>query len=106
MKNIDIAVNDVKTDVEQLAEVKTATPHEDATEAEKEEFTIAIKEEKEHIEGILKDHRELLKEAEKKYDDEVAAVKVKNEFAANLEDHLDVSESHMTRIEQAIMEEL
>lgn len=44
--------------------------------------------------------------AEKHYDEVAAALKTKNEFAENLDDHFDVSESHMTRIEQAIQEEL
>jgi len=58
------------------------------------------------LEEQLKTHREQLASAEKHYEEVAAALKTKNEFAENLDDHFDVSESHMTRIEQAIQEEL
>ena len=47
-----------------------------------------------------------MKEAEKKFEEEQAAIKVKNEFAEKLDEHLQVSEGHMTRIERGVMEEL
>ena len=79
---------------------------EDATQEEKDKFNAWQKGEREHFEATLKDTREALKKAEKNFDEEQAALKVKNEFAEKLDEHLEVSEAHMTRIEQAIMEEL
>lgn len=36
----------------------------------------------------------------------IAELEKENHFHLNLEDHFEVAESHMTRIEQAFMEEL
>ena len=55
---------------------------------------------------MLELNKELLAVAEKKYEDELAALKINNVFADNLDEHLDVAESHMIRMEQAINDEL
>ena len=93
---------EVDHNVEILKEVNEHTAEEDATQEQKDEFHAWQKEEREHIEATLKENREALKKAEKKFEEEQAALKVKNEFAENLDEHLEVSEAHMTRIEQAI----
>jgi hypothetical protein len=56
-------------------------------------------EQKQEVEGILAEHKDRLAAAKKELADTKAAIAEKNEFAENIADHLEVSESHMTRIE-------
>ena len=79
---------------------------EGATDEEKAELEAWKKEEREHLEASITEYKVALKEAKKIFDEVHADLKVKNEFAEKLDEHLEVSEGHMTRIEQAIMEEL
>lgn len=63
-------------------------------------------EDRKSVEAMLKSHKESLATAEKKYEEEEAALKVKNHFVDNLDDHLDVASSHMIRVERAFRDEL
>ena len=55
---------------------------------------------------MLEEHKKALVELEAAYDEIVAALKVKNEFVENLEEHLEISEQHMSRIEMSMYEDL
>ena len=55
---------------------------------------------------MIEGHEAALKEATETFEAEKKKLADENEFASNLKDHLEVSESHMTRIEQAVLEEL
>ena len=85
---------------------KEKVPEEAQTEEEKQEWIQWREAELGHLAEMLAETERELPEAKKKLEEAKAALKVKNDFADNLEEHLDVSEAHMTRIEQAIMEEL
>ena len=61
--------------------------------------------EKEELQEHLKESEELLKEAKDKLVSVKAEIAVENEFVKGLDEHFDVSEMHMTRIEQAHYEE-
>ena len=91
---------------EDLAHIDEHVAEEGATEEDKAELEAWKKEEREHLETSITEYKVALKQAEKVFNEVHAELKVKNEFAEKLDEHLEVSEGHMTRIEQAIMEEL
>ena len=61
---------------------------------------------KDYVRGAIEHEKERLKEKTKEYDDILAELSHTNEFAENVDDHLEVADLHMIRIEQAYMEEL
>ena len=63
-------------------------------------------EEKEETKKMLEDHRYALEQAEIVFEGILKGLKLKNYFAENIKDHLEVSQQHMGRIEMSMIEDL